>query len=118
MFSPLPWGEPWKPHVRQCGSQRHKAVTPGKLGSLQQNLGANHYLQLNAQGWVAVGYSEAHYRGLQRRAAICGDGVTVLTNLCTLGKVEVVDKHKWLTVVHAPLMVEAGERCDGLATCD
>ena len=27
------------------------------------------------------------------------------------------DKHQWLIVVHASLMVEVGERCGGLATC-
>ena len=46
-----------------------------------------------------------------------GDGAAVPTNLRTLDRVEVANKHKWLTVVHAPLTVEAGERCGGLATC-
>ena len=61
--------------------------------------------------------SEAHCHGLQRRAAIRGSDVIVPANLRTLGGVEVADKHQWLTVVHAPLTVEAGERCSGLATC-
>ena len=61
--------------------------------------------------------SKAHCRGLQRRAAIRGNGATVLENLRTLGGVEVVDKHQWFIVVHAQLTVEAGERCGGLATC-
>ena len=50
-------------------------------------------------------------------AGCSGDGATVLMNLRTLDRVEVADKHKWLTVVHTPLTVEAGERCGGLATC-
>ena len=62
--------------------------------------------------------SEAHCRGLQRRAAIRGGGATVPTILRTLGRVEVVDKHQWLTVVYALLTVEAGEHYNGLATCD
>ena len=62
--------------------------------------------------------SKAHYRGLQWRAAIRSGGVTILVSLHTLGRVEVVDKHQWLTVVYALLTVEAGERYDGLAKCD
>ena len=69
------------------------------------------------QGWVAVSESEAHCRELQRRVAIRGGGVPVPTNLRMLDRLEVADKHQWLTVVHAPLTVEAGERCSGLATC-
>ena len=61
--------------------------------------------------------SEAHCRGLQRRAAIRGGGVTIIMNLRMLGRVEVVDKHQWLTVVHAPLTIEAGDHCGGLAAC-
>ena len=67
---------------------------------------------------MAVRNSEAHYRGLQRRAAIRGGGVTVLTILRMFSRVEVADKHQWLTVVYALLTVEAGERCNGLAMCD
>ena len=57
--------------------------------------------------------AQCHER--QRRVANCGGGASVPTNLRTLNRVEVVDKHQWLTVVHAPLMVEAGEHCGGLA---
>ena len=38
--------------------------------------------------------SEAHYRGLQQRAAICGGDATVPTRLRPHGKVEMVEEHQ------------------------
>ena len=59
-----------------------------------------------------------HCREWQQRVANCGGGTPISMNLRTLNRVEVVDKHQWLTVVYALLTVEAGEHYDGLATCD
>ena len=57
---------------------------------------------------MTISDSEAHGHELQRRAAIHDGGAPVPTNLCTLSRAEVADKHQWLTVVHALLTVEAG----------
>ena len=66
---------------------------------------------------MTISDSETHCRGLQWRAAIRSGGVTILVSLRTLGRVEVVDKHQWLTVVYALLTVEARKRYGGLAMC-
>ena len=57
--------------------------------------------------------SKVPYSGLQRREGICGGGVTVPMSLRPHRKVEMVEKHQWFTVVHAPLTVEAGQHCGG-----
>ena len=58
---------------------------------------------------MVVGNSAAYYRERERRAASHDGGVPVPTNLHTLGRVEVAEKHQLLTVVHAPMTVETGE---------
>ena len=75
---------------------RHTGGNGGYAGQTRlatTEVRADHHLQLNAQGWVAVMDSEAHCRRLQQRAAIHGGGATVPACLRPNGKVEMVEKH-------------------------
>ena len=62
--------------------------------------------------------SEAHCRGLQRRASFRGGATTVSMSLRPHGKVEMMEKYQLLTMMDALVMVKARERCGGLATCE